>query len=112
MKVRRRVGRVESVEIEEIKLLRKNGEAAGQAIVSVDDVVDTGKGIKALALDVALLFVECFEARHVVTHEAVFNTLKEEELVFLDRAADGDTRCSSADAEELAVTPARPRQRA
>ena len=71
MEVRRRRRRIERVEIEEIKLLRENGEAARQAIVGIDDVVDARKRIEALALDVAPLFVEIFETGHVVAHEAV-----------------------------------------
>src|SRR5690242_15346111 len=54
VEVRGRVGRVESVEIEIVKLLRKQREAAGQTIVRSDDVVDTRERIEAFALDVAL----------------------------------------------------------
>src|SRR5690349_5953358 len=54
MKVRGRVRRVEGVEIEVVKLLRKQREAAGQSIVRVDNVIDAGKRVEAFALDVAL----------------------------------------------------------
>src|ERR1051326_6335656 len=43
MKVRGRVGRVESVQIEEVKLLREDRKARRQSIVVVDDVIKTRK---------------------------------------------------------------------
>src|SRR5689334_6795544 len=110
MKVRGRVRRVERVEIEKVELLRKHRETAGQPIVRVDDVVDAREGVEALALDVALVFVQRFEAWHVVAHEAILDALKEEELVFLDRAADSDARSGRADAVDFAVPPARTRE--
>src|SRR5689334_20074634 len=110
MKVRGRVRRVKGVEIEVVKLLRKQREAAGQSIVRVDDVVDTRERVEAFALDVALCFVECFEVRNLVAHEAILDTLKKEELVFLDRTAHRDAWRGRADAEDLAVAPARPRE--
>src|ERR1051326_2043569 len=112
MEVRRRIGRVERVEIEVVKLLRKDREARCQSIVAVDDVIETRKRVEALALDVALVLVERFEARHVRADETILETLKEEELVFLDWTADSDARCGGADTIELSVAPAWPRQHA
>src|ERR1041385_5723006 len=106
MEVRGRAGRVERVEIEVVNLLRKDREARCHSMVFVDDVIETGKRVEALALDVALMFVECFEARHVRTDEAIFETLKEEEFVFLDWAADCDAGRGGAEAVDLTVAKA------
>src|SRR5690242_3358772 len=110
MKVRGRVGRVKSVQIEEVKLLREDRKARRQSIVVVDDVVESRKRIKTLALDVALVLVERLETRHFGPHKSIFDTLKKEELVFLDRTPHCDARRGGADAVDLAVAEARSRQ--
>src|ERR1044071_3364837 len=112
MKVRGRVGRVESVQIEEVKLLREDRKARRQSIVVVDDVIKTRKGIKTLALDIALMFVELFETRDVGPHKSILDTLKKEKLVFDNRTTDSNPRCRGADAVDPTVAEARSRQHA
>src|SRR6188474_489835 len=98
MKVRGRVRRVESIQVEVVKLLRKDRKARGESIVVVDDVIETRERVETLALDVALVLRERFQTRHIRPHKSIFDTLKEEQLVFLDRAADGDSRCRGPNA--------------
>src|SRR6188474_1724134 len=102
--------RVECVQIKVINLLRKDGEAAGQSVVPVHDVINAGERVDAFALDVALTLVQIVQARHVSANKTIFETLKKEEFVFLDRATDCKTRCYCTDAEDVAITKPRPRQ--
>src|SRR4051794_30689789 len=106
MEVRSRVRRIEGVQVEVVKLLRKDREARRQTIVIVDDVVETRKRIEALAFDIALVFVESFKTGHVRADETIFNTLEEKQFVFLDGTADCDPRCSSADTVDFPLAPA------
>src|SRR6185369_6450421 len=110
MKVGGRVRRIKGVQVEVVKLLRKDREAGRQSIVLVDDVVDARERVETLALNIALAIIESFQARHLSTYETIFETLEKEELVFLDWSTNGDSRRGRADAEDRAVAPARPWQ--
>src|SRR5678809_331142 len=104
MEVDCRICRVECVQIKVTNLLRKDGEAAGQSVVPVDDVVNARERVDAFALDVALTLVQIVQARHVSANKTIFETLKKEEFVFLDRAANCKPWRYCTDAEDVAIT--------
>src|SRR6185369_4777156 len=109
MKIGRRLDRVESIEIEVIKLLRKQRETNRGAMFRVDYIVEPGKRIEALALDVAGQ-IQILQTRHVVSDKAVFEALEEKQLVFLNRAANRHAWRRGGNAVDVTVTNTRPRQ--
>ena len=111
MKIRSRFDRVESVEIEIIDLLRKQREAGGQTILRINYIIHTRKRIETLAFDIAG-HIQIVKTRNVRTHKAVFQTLKEEQLIFLDRTADGDTWRRGGNAVDVTIAHTGTRQRA
>src|SRR6185503_12101809 len=68
--------------------------------------------VETLTLDIALMLCERFQTRYICPHKSIFDALKEEQLVFLDRTTDSDSRRRGADAVELSIAPARSRQHA
>src|SRR5262245_26015633 len=109
MSIRSGLDRIESVQVEIIKLLRKQREAEGQAVLGIDDIVEPRERVEAFPLDVARQ-VEIFQAGNIVTDETVLETLKEKELVLFDGSTDGDARRRGANPENVTITQTRPRQ--
>src|SRR5690349_17761932 len=108
MKIRCRLNRVESVEIEIINLLRKQREADGQAILGINYIIQPRERIEAFMFDVAR-HIQIVEARNIGAHEPVFDTLKKEQLVFLDRSADRNARRRGTNAVNVTITQTRAR---